>query len=85
MAQHMTENTIPSDMPFETAMAELEKIVQQLESGKSGLEDSIHLYERGVALRTHCEARLKDARLRVEKLSLDGTGKPVTEAFAVSE
>lgn len=80
----MTKQTVPADMPFETAMAELEKIVQQLESGKSGLEESIQLYERGVALRSHCETRLKDAQLRVEKLSLDSAGKPVTDAFSAS-
>lgn len=68
--------SIPSDMPFENALAELEKIVQGLESGNTGLEESIRLYERGVSLRQHCESRLKDAQLRVEKLNLDAQGKP---------
>ena len=73
-AQHAS--AIPADMPFEQALAELEKIVHGLESGNTGLEESIRLYERGVSLRQHCEARLKDAQLRVEKLSLDAQGKP---------
>jgi exodeoxyribonuclease VII small subunit len=73
----MTAKTIPTDMPFETAMSELEKIVSGLENGSLGLEDSIAAYERGVALRTHCEAKLKDAQLRVEKLSLNAQNKPV--------
>lgn len=72
-------------MSFEAAMAELEKIVQLLESGKSGLEESIQLYERGVALRSFCETRLKDAQLRVEKLSLDAHGAPVREDFSATQ
>jgi len=62
-------------MSFETALAELDGIVRALESGQTSLEDSIKAYERGVALKTHCEARLKDARLRVEKISLSPDGK----------
>lgn len=77
----MTQNTIPADLPFEAAMTELEKIVQSLESGKSGLEESIQLYERGVELRRHCESKLKDAQLRVEKLSLDASGQIARETF----
>ena len=73
----MTTAVIPADLPFETAMSELEKIVQTLESGKIGLEDSIQAYERGVALRQHCESKLKDAQLRVEKLSLDANGQTI--------
>lgn len=65
-----------SSLSFEAALAELETIVRELESGKAGLENAIQLYERGVALRQHCEARLKDAQLRVDKLSLDANGKP---------
>lgn len=75
---------IPADTSFEAAMSELEKIVQLLESGKSGLEESIQLYERGVALRSFCETRLKDAQLRVEKLSLDASGAPSREAFSTN-
>jgi exodeoxyribonuclease VII small subunit len=75
----MTTNKIPADLPFEAAMSELEKIVSGLENGSLGLEDSIAAYERGVALRQHCEAKLKDAQLRVEKLSLNAQGKPQRE------
>lgn len=81
MTQKSAATEIPADMSFETAMAELEKIVQLLESGKSGLEESIQLYERGVALRGFCETRLKDAQLRVEKLSLDANGAASREPF----
>ena len=54
-------------MTFEEALAELEKIVQRLESGSAPLEESISIYERGATLKAHCEARLEQARLRVEK------------------
>jgi len=64
---------------FEDALSELEGIVRALESGATPLEESITAYERGILLKKHCEARLKDARLRVEKLTLDTNGKPTGE------
>jgi len=71
-----------ADMNFEDAMAELEVIVRQLEEGKAKLEDSIALYERGVALRKHCEGKLRDARMRVEKIALGENGAPLgTQPF----
>jgi exodeoxyribonuclease VII small subunit len=57
-----------ADMTFEQALAELEGIVGKLESGQAPLEDSIRMYERGAALKAHCEARLAAARLRVEQI-----------------
>ena len=68
---------IPPDiaaMTFEAALAELEKIVGQLESGQAPLEASISLYERGAALKAHCEKRLEAARLRVEKIVVGPNG-----------
>lgn len=56
------------DMSFETAMQELESIVRRLEEGRVALEDAIQYYERGDALRKHCESRLKTAQMRVEKI-----------------
>jgi len=61
-----------SGLSFETALAELEEIVRQLEQGKSSLEDAIGAYERGAELKKHCEAKLSEARARVEKIRLDG-------------
>ena len=55
-------------LSFEQALAELERIVGQLESGQAPLEQSIELYERGALLKAHCEKRLEAARLRVEKI-----------------
>lgn len=69
--------TLSADLSFEDALARLESIVQRLESGQAPLEESISLYEQGAALKAHCEARLKDAQLRVEKIVVgpDGLAK----------
>lgn len=64
-------------LSFEEALAQLEKIVSQLESGEAPLEKSIELYERGTALKAHCEARLKAAEAKVEKITLSAGGEPV--------
>jgi exodeoxyribonuclease VII small subunit len=54
-----------SSLSFEDALAELEQIVRGLESGQQKLEDAINAYERGAALRRHCEAKLAEAEARV--------------------
>lgn len=63
-------------MSFEDALGELESIVRNLETGQTKLDDSINAYERGIALKNHCEKRLNDARLKIEKISLDKDGVP---------
>ena len=63
-------------LPFEAAMKELEGIVARLERGDVPLEESIKIYERGEALKKHCEALLSAAENRIEKIRLDRTGKP---------
>ena len=63
-------------MPFETALKELESIVDRLEKGEVALEESIQLYERGEALKSRCDALLKDAEMRIEKITLASDGKP---------
>jgi exodeoxyribonuclease VII small subunit len=69
---------VPVDtLTFEKALAELEAIVQKLEQGKVDLEESITIYERGEALRRHCESLLSTAEARVEKIRLGADGKPV--------
>lgn len=55
-------------MSFEDALRELEGLVTKLESGAATLDESIALYERGAALKAHCDKRLKDAQLRVEQI-----------------
>tara|TARA_B100001750_G_scaffold245428_1_gene265034 strand:- start:1592 stop:1840 length:249 start_codon:yes stop_codon:yes gene_type:complete len=71
----MTDKAVES-MSFEDALAELEGIVRNLETGQTKLDDSITAYERGVALKKHCEKRLNDARLKIEKISMDKNGAP---------
>jgi exodeoxyribonuclease VII small subunit len=61
-------------LSFEQALAELEQIVARLESGQAPLEASIAMYERGAALKAHCETRLEAARLRVEKIVVGAGG-----------
>ena len=63
-------------LSFEDALAQLEKIVAQLESGEAPLEMSIDLYERGNKLKAHCEAKLKAAEAKVEKITLSAGGEP---------
>jgi exodeoxyribonuclease VII small subunit len=64
-------------MSFEKALAELEQIVAKLESGQAPLAESIAIYERGEALKSHCETLLKTAEARIEKITLSREGKPV--------
>jgi exodeoxyribonuclease VII small subunit len=63
-------------LPFETALAELEQIVRSLEAGNVPLEASITIYERGEALKAHCDRLLKVAEAKVEKIRLDAEGRP---------
>ncbi|WP_300541485.1 exodeoxyribonuclease VII small subunit [Maricaulis sp.] len=74
-----TPNTDIDSLSFEQALAELERIVQQLESGEVELERSIEIYERGAALRAHCDAKLKNAELKVEKIVRGENGEPAVE------
>lgn len=70
------------DMTFERALKELESIVGRLERGDVELEESIAIYERGEALRDHCDRLLKQAEAKVEKLTFGQNGQPKgTEAF----
>jgi exodeoxyribonuclease VII small subunit len=62
-------------LSFEAALKELEGIVARLEQGQVDLEDSIALYERGQALKAHCESKLKAAESRLDKIVL-GDGGP---------
>ena len=71
----MTDAAI-ADMPFETAMRELEEIVKKLEAGSLSLEDSIVAYERGEYLKARCDALLAAAEARIEKISLGPDGRP---------
>jgi exodeoxyribonuclease VII small subunit len=62
-------------LPFERALEELEAIVRRLERGDVPLEDSIAIYERGEALKKHCEMLLKRAEARIEKITIGPDGR----------
>jgi exodeoxyribonuclease VII small subunit len=64
-------------LSFEKAIDELETIVKRLEEGKVPLEESVAIYERGEALKRRCEELLKQAEARVDKITLDASGKPM--------
>ena len=70
------ESSSIDKLSFEVALLELEDIVSRLEQGEVDLEDSIALYERGNALKAHCEQKLKGAEARLEKIVLGPDGQP---------
>jgi exodeoxyribonuclease VII small subunit len=73
-------------MSFEQALKELESIVDRLEKGDVELEASILIYERGEALKTHCEGLLRKAEAKVEKIALNASGQPTgTEPLDVED
>jgi exodeoxyribonuclease VII small subunit len=81
-AVEMTELNDLATLSFEDALKELESVVGRLESGDAALDEAIALYTRGDALRATCEKRLKDAQVRIEKITLGQDGQPSgTAAF----
>lgn len=67
-------------LSFEDALAELETIVRALEQGKGKLDESVAAYERGAALKKHCEKKLAEAAARIEKIQIAG-GEAKTAPF----
>ncbi|MBC8717971.1 exodeoxyribonuclease VII small subunit [Ochrobactrum sp. Marseille-Q0166] len=65
-------------MSFEDALKQLEKIVDDLERGDVPLEESIRIYERGEALKKHCDTLLKSAEDKVEKIRVGRDGQPAS-------
>lgn len=68
-----------SKMSFEDALRELESIVRDLESGSGKLDTAIEAYERGAALKKHCESKLREAKEKIDKISLDADGAVTSE------
>lgn len=78
------QETIPADiaaLSFEAALKALDEIVAKLESGRVDLEESIALYGRGALLKRHCEAKLKAAEEKIEKIVVGADGQPATQPF----
>jgi exodeoxyribonuclease VII small subunit len=76
MAKSPVRHADVKELTFERALKELETIVGRLERGDVELEESITIYERGEALREHCDRLLKAAEARVEKLTFGADGQP---------
>jgi exodeoxyribonuclease VII small subunit len=73
---------LPADiagLSFEEALAELERIVRQLEEGKGKLDEAIDAYSRGMLLKRHCESKLAEAQARVDRIVLGPDGVPATQ------
>ena len=70
-------------MSFEQALDELRQIVERLEKGEGKLDEAIDAYDRGAALKRHCEDKLREAKEKIEKISLGPDGEPTGEALDV--
>lgn len=85
----MTAKNQPADeiasLSFEQAMKEMEQIVRKLESGNASLEESINDYTRGTALKTHCEKKLAEARMKIDKITKAENGTVKIEKFEAEE
>ncbi len=82
----MAEPQVPADiakLSFEEALLELEQIVKRLEGGTGKLDDAIQSYERGTLLKRHCEAKLREAQARVDKIVIAPDGSVTTEPTAL--
>mgnify|MGYP001604926124 CR=1 FL=1 len=73
---------MPADiasMSFEQALAELQALVKQLEKGDNKLDEAIASYERGALLKQHCETKLREAQMKVDKIVLGANGSVGTQ------
>lgn len=73
-----------AEISFEDALRELEGIVTSLERGDVSLDDAITAFERGTKLKAHCQARLEEARMKVEQIRLPADGSPPAESAPFS-
>ena len=82
----MAKNAIPEDiqkLTFEEALEALKEIVAKLEQGQGALDTAIDDYERGAALKRQCDAKLREAQAKIEKISLSADGSAETAALDV--
>ncbi|HEY1506463.1 MAG TPA: exodeoxyribonuclease VII small subunit [Stellaceae bacterium] len=82
----MADSHLPADMvdmSFEAALAELETIVKRLETGNAKLDEAISSYERGALLKQHCEAKLREAQARVDRIVMGADGSPSVEKLSL--
>ena len=87
MTEEEFGDKIPADikkMSFEEALVELEEIVGSLEQGANKLDEAIGAYERGTLLKKHCETKLREAKARIEKISVGSDGDVASESIEIS-
>jgi exodeoxyribonuclease VII small subunit len=79
----MAEKQEPAidNMSFEEALNELQSLVKALEKGEAKLEEAIRAYERGAALKQHCERKLREAQAKIEKITLTADGGISSESI----
>ena len=80
MSEKNTKQDI-DNMTFEEALKSLEEIVSQLDSGEIDLDKAVEAYERGTRLKEHCEKKLKEAQLRIEKIEVDKNDEVISKAL----
>jgi exodeoxyribonuclease VII small subunit len=68
-------STLPLSGTFEESLTELERIVRQLEEGRVPLEQAVQAYERGAALKLRCEQLLKEARMKIDQVTVTSDGE----------
>lgn len=78
-----TKKTPIEEMSFEEALQELTNLVKRLDSDQEGLSDAINAFERGIKLKTHCEQKLQEAKLKVEKIITDVKGVVSKESINI--
>ncbi len=82
----MVKDEIPKDiqkLSFEEALEALKAIVSKLEQGQGALDTAIEDFERGAALKRHCDAKLREAQAKIEKISLSADGEIASSALDV--
>lgn len=84
-APHTAASDTVDGLPFEQALAELEQIVSRLERGDVPLDESIAFFERGEQLKKHCDALLKKAEARIEKISVSASGEASAAPLDIDE
>ena len=79
------ENEQLEELSFEEAIAQLETIVRELESGRTKLDEAVNAYEKAIKLKQLCEGKLKSAQLKIEKLEITANNDVNTSEFIVPE
>ena len=79
------DNKQLDELSFEEAIAQLETIVRELESGRTKLDDAVNAYEKAIKLKQLCENKLKSAQLKIEKLEITASNEVKASDFTIPE